>query len=198
MSREVRDFMGNPRIFGGGSKGGGGEGKDCKISITEEEKTLLKLGPKFCMLRNLIEEEFEADLEECFVKIKWAMMGDEGDEGRKLEDITLEIALGKKVCQTIKEEKKEERDILEAETRMIFNWKIRTMNLAKRRATDLKGNSRVFFPREALSLKEESALETLRNIMMTTLRQYVEEHCRKKGEQKTNMAGGQAKGLRGG
>ena len=75
MSREVRDFMGNPLIFGGGSKGGGGEDKDCKISITEEEKTLLKLGPKFCMLRNLIEEEFEADLEECIVKIKWDMIG---------------------------------------------------------------------------------------------------------------------------
>ena len=57
------------------------------------------------------------------------------------------------MCQTIEEEKKEARGILEAETRMIFDWKTRTMNLAKRRATDLKGNSRVFFPRKVLSLK---------------------------------------------
>ena len=83
MFREVKDFMGNPQIFGDKEEVRGEEakdpvvveGKDCKISITKEESSFVKLGPKFCRLRNLNEEEFEADLEECIVKIKWDMIG---------------------------------------------------------------------------------------------------------------------------
>ena len=78
MFREVKDFKGNPRIFGDKEEAKDPvvvEGKDCKISITKEESSFVKLGPKFCVLRNLNEEEFEADLEECIVKIKWDMIG---------------------------------------------------------------------------------------------------------------------------
>ena len=56
--------------------------------------------------------------------------------------------------------------------RSIFDWKKRSMNFSKRRATDLKGNARVYFPRKARSLEVESSLQTLRDILMTTFRLY--------------------------
>ena len=46
---------------------------------------MLKLGRKFCVLKTLNDEEFEAALEECIMKIKWDMMGDEGKEDSGVE-----------------------------------------------------------------------------------------------------------------
>ena len=46
------------------------EGKDGPIVISEDEREFLKLGPKFCLFKNLNEEEFETDVEECVMKIK--------------------------------------------------------------------------------------------------------------------------------
>ena len=103
--------------------------------------------------------------------------------------------MGKKKCQRLEEEAEEEEDIRYAETRSIFNWDRKAVNFAKRRATDLKGNSRVFFPRKARSIEVESNLQTLRSILMTTFRQYSEEACGKRGKQKSNLSRSQEEGL---
>ena len=57
------------------------------------------------------------------------------------------------------------------------------MNMTWRRATDLKGISRVFFPRKARSLEVESSLQTLRDVLMTTLRQYNGQELQGEGRQ---------------
>ena len=49
-----------------------GLGENVELSVDEVE--LLKLGPKFCLYVDLKMEEFETDLEECLVKVKWDMM----------------------------------------------------------------------------------------------------------------------------
>ena len=90
------------------------------------------------------------DVEEMIMKLKWDMMGDSGvQESRDKADVAMEILLGKDVCQAIDAEKQEELDMIEAETRCIYNWAGRKINFAKRRVTDVKGNSRVIFPRKA-------------------------------------------------
>ena len=71
--------------------------------------------------------------------------------------------------------------------RSIFDWKKRSMNFSKRRATDLKGNARVYFPRKARSLEVESSLQTLRDILMTTFRLYSDQMCGKEGRQRSNL-----------
>ena len=50
------------------------EGVGETIVLSEDEREALKLGPKFCVLNDLCEETFEADIEECLLKVKWDMM----------------------------------------------------------------------------------------------------------------------------
>ena len=86
--------------------------------------------------------------------------------------------------------------MIEAETRSIFDWKMKKMNFAKRRTTDLKGNSRVFFPKKAMSWEVESNLQTLRTVMMAQFKQYTSENCGEGGVQKSNLTPSQARGLK--
>ena len=132
--------MGNPLLFGEGDKlvGEGmkdpavvmGEGEE--LRLTENEIDILRLGPKFCIFKNLCEEEFEADLEETIMKVKWDMMGDElNGKERTTDDIAMEVLLGKKECMRIDEEKEEEEEeIKDAASRSIFDWDLKTVNYA--------------------------------------------------------------------
>ena len=47
------------------------------VAIDEDEKNILKLGPKFCILAQLDEERFESELEQTIMKVKWESMGNE-------------------------------------------------------------------------------------------------------------------------
>ena len=167
-----------------------------QIVLSEEEKQVLRLGPKFSMYCNLSEEEFETDLEESIMKVKWDMMAEEKTTKPGLEDIALRVLLGSEVCDEIDSEKQEEQDILEAETRNIFDQKTKTFNFSKRRATDLKGNSRVYFPRKPRSLEEESKFETLRVELRGTFKNYVNENCKEGGKQSSNLTPAQWGGMK--
>ena len=130
------------------------------------------------------------------LKVKWDMMGENGEEVRDPADRAMEILLGREECAAIDAEKQEEEDIKVGESRTIFDWRNKTLDFGKRRATDVKGNSRVIFPRKARTLGEESAMETLRMKLFTTFRQYVQETCDAKGEQKSNLTKGEEQGLK--
>ena len=204
VGKDVKDIMGTPAIF---TKEGGiireeiknpvivlGPGEE-DIVLNENEMAALRLGPKFCVFKKLSEEEFEVDVEECILKIKWDMMGEDG-KVRDSADKALEVVLGVEECAAIDAEKREEEEIKVGETRSIFDWKNKTLDLGRRRATDVKGNSRVIFPRKARTLGEESALETLRMELFTLFSQYVGENCDSKGEQKSNLTRGEEEGLK--
>ena len=74
------------------------EGPGEVIKLDENERAALKLGPKFCMYNKLSDEEFEVDVEECILKIKWDLMGDENKPRRGSEDKALEVLLGVEEC----------------------------------------------------------------------------------------------------
>ena len=46
------------------------QGKGETLEISEDEKKVLALGPKFCVRKALKDEDFEIELEECIAKIK--------------------------------------------------------------------------------------------------------------------------------
>ena len=52
---------------------------DEEIHLSDEELDVLALGPKFCIFNNLNEETFERELEECIIKFRWEMMGEENE-----------------------------------------------------------------------------------------------------------------------
>ena len=55
-----------------------GDGEDGgRPNVSEDEKNLLKLGQKFCVIGKLDEEKCEVDIEECITKLKWDIMGEE-------------------------------------------------------------------------------------------------------------------------
>ena len=148
--------------------------------------------------RNNDMEELETDLEESIVKIKWDFMAtDKAEKADKkgLEDIALEVLLGKDVCDGIDEENEEQAEMEDALSKNPFNRNEMTFNLARRRVTDIKGNSRVNLPRKPRSLEDESALETLRVELKALFKNYVSRNCGKGGKQASNLNPSQKRGL---
>ena len=203
VDKEVVKLMGNPKILLDEELKPEemrkpvvvlGEGE--KIELNVDEVEVLSLGPKFCQYNNLVDEEFETDLEECLMKVKWDFMGDDKGPKSGLEDVALRVLLGDDVCTQIEDENEEEQELIEAETRNIFDHSSKTFNFSKRRATDMKCNSRVYFPRKARSLEEESKLETLRVELHGVFKDYVRRNCKDGGKQVSNLTVNQLRGLK--
>ena len=203
VDREVFKKMGEPKIFVDNSieaedikKPVIVEGEGETVTLSEEECEALMLGPKFCLYNNLEEEEFETALEECIMKVKWDLMGEERQPKGGLEEIAFKIALGEEECRQIDLEKEEEDEIVCAEARSIFDVETKTFNFAKRRATDLKRNSRVYLPRKARSVEEERKFEAMRIELKSVFKDYVSNSCEKGGKQMINLTPSQSRGLK--
>ena len=50
---------------------------DEEIQLSEDEKDILRLGPKYCVLNKLSEEQFQREVEECIVKYRWELRNNE-------------------------------------------------------------------------------------------------------------------------
>ena len=83
----------------------------------------------------------------------------------------------------------------DAKTRMPFDHCKGSLNFSRRRATPLKGNSRVFFPRKVKNFDTEAKLEMYRVESLAVFRQFLREKCGKFGRQKSNLSKCQLKGL---
>ena len=127
-------------------------------------------------------------------KVGYDGRGQKPEEG--VDNVALKILLGEEVCDEIDREKEEEMEMLEAESRNQFNIKKMEFNFARRRATDLKNNSRVYFHRKARSLEEEAKLETIRVELMAVFKNYVSKYCKEVGKQDSNLIPSQSRGLK--
>ena len=107
---------------------------------------LLTLGPKFCILNDLVEETFEKEIEECIVKLRWETTNDEKKkkEDKKFGEEAL-AAINLLFDEDELREHENEETIEEARTRMTYDEDKNSMNMAKKKVTDCKGNSRVIF-----------------------------------------------------
>ena len=99
---------------------------------------------------------------------------------------------------TEEELRKQEEDELieEAKIRMVFDNETSSYNFAKRRVTDVKGNSRVILPKKVKNFEIEAKLEMLRIELMGEFRQFVSEKCGKNGRQPSNLTKAQLNGLK--
>ena len=117
------------------------------VPITEEEKAVLKLNPKFAILERLKSETMEIETEMGLAKYRYNIVKEDEimDEVMEEED---EDSAPKKWRRLNKEEEDlmEQIELIEAESRKIFDCKSSTLDYSKKRATDLKENSEVNLP----------------------------------------------------
>ena len=158
-----------------------------EIFLDENEVSVLALGPKFCIMNKLCDETFERELEECIIKYRWEIMGDEREnEAREKFGKEAYEAIESLFTEDELKGQSEEEQMCEARKRMIFDYNGMSMNLARRRVTDLKGNARVILPRRAKNFDLESKLEMMRLECRGTFAKYMEEKCDKNGNQVSN------------
>ena len=80
--------------------------------------------------------------------------------------------------------------------RVIYDDEDMRLNYAKRRVTDVKGNSRVILPKRMRNFETEAKLEMFRVESKGVFKQFLAEKCRKNGAQKSNLTKSQLKGLK--
>ena len=139
------------------------------------------------------------------MKFKWELMGKEKNEENKgkkrdLSDIAFEVLRNETYTdEEIKEweEYEDEQERLRyAEMRMIYDPEKNKLDLSRRRATDLKGNSRVIFPRKVSNFEIEAKLETFRTEARSEFLKYMKKFCGKNGKQLSNLTKSQERGLK--
>ena len=167
------------------------------ITLSKDEESVLALGPKFCVLNNLNDEEFERELEESIVKLRWELMSEELELEEKKK-------FGEEAWDNIdllytEEElrnQKLENQIEEAKLIMVYNDEDKSINFSKRRVTDMKGNARVIMPKRVKDFDLETKLETLRVELKGVFSRYMAENCTKFGAQRSNLTRGELRGLK--
>ena len=153
-----------------------------EISLTEPERKVMRLHPKFAILKRLDDEEMEFNMECGFAK---ARMEIQKEEDERIEEGEGEKVEGADTGKTA-EELEEIAEEIEARGRQIFDPEDKIFDHRKKRATDVVENARVTLPRP-LSEANEATISMMRSVMMKTYREYKEEYCDKNGNQKTNM-----------
>ena len=152
------------------------------VKLDEEELLVLKLPPDFAIPANLSEEDFIHEEEMAIAKFRW-------EKKKQLEE-----DLGEENV-SVTEEEKEEINIVEAKSRQIFDPINKTLDLRKRRVTDLKENSRVYLPKP-LPPQEEAKIEIRREQYEQVFRDHVRDHCSESGTQQSNMSWSHRNGLK--
>ena len=169
-----------------------GEGEE--LNLSEEERRVLALGPKFCVRNNLNEEAFKGAIEECIAKVKWDLKSDE-EEGKKRKN-SADIALRQIFTEEENEEFDEEDKMRDALRRMVYNPEEGTWSYSRKRVTDIKGNNQVILPGRLKKFEEEANLEMMRTELLAEYRDYVRGNCDEKGKQQSNLTREEERGLR--
>ena len=128
------------------------------VSIDDDEKSVLKLNPKFAVLSRLDDESIETDIEVAIAKLKYEIRRQE--EIELLESVELENVNEKKQRLDVERDSETENEINEAKERQVFDPIRKVFDYTKRRTTDLAENTKVHLPK-LVSAKEESQLEMI-------------------------------------
>ena len=151
------------------------------VALDSDEIEVLGLPPSYGVFANLGEEYFEVDLEQGFAKYRYSKHKDD-TEGMD-EDFK------------VTEEEQQIIDENEAESRQVYDPGNKTLDLRKKRATDVKHNTRVHLPR-ALNTKVEAGIEIRRQEYMRVHNEYTKEFCDEKCNQQSNLSQSQRSGLK--
>ena len=129
-----------------------------EILLNDDELCVLRLGPKFCEFSNLDEVNFEIEVEQTILKYKWDTMRDDKDEANGkysgstevmgdpsiiARRVLFEELFTKEELEDMEAEAEDQMNMMEAQLRSTFDLRNGILDMRKRRATDVKMNSRV-------------------------------------------------------
>ena len=139
-----------------------------KIVLSGEEMSALRIHPKFAVREVIDEEEVEFQEELGWAKLRFKLLKEEEERlDSDVEDDLMptedDMEEGKKFAEM--------EEILEAKSRQYYDPEGKIFNYGKKRATDLKENSRVTLPKPC-SAEDEAGIEIRRKSMKTTLRNF--------------------------
>ena len=123
-----------------------------KVSLNEDEITILTRGPKYAIRRILNKERFLIEMEKALVKEKWSRR-----KRQELEDMDDTGDMTDEEKERIRKVEEE----FETRSRQIYDGDNKRFDYGNKSATDAKGNKRVTLPK-ALSHSEEAELEVRR------------------------------------
>ena len=156
------------------------------LSIDEDERSALRLPPKFSIMEDLIKGGLEFDQETAFAKLRMELQreldedlqeGDDEEPGEQDEDLKMKA------------------DEEMARSRQTYDPVEGIYDGRKQRVTDLKECSKVHLPKP-LPPQYEAALEMRRNAQNKIYNKYVGENCNAKGEQRSNLTKSEKAGIK--
>ena len=146
------------------------------IKLTSQEEQILKLHPKFCIVGQLQEIEFEQEQESALAKLRMEFRKSEENKDLTQEEI--------KNCEE-----------LEARCRQVFDPETKEYDARRKRVTDLQECSRVTLPKP-LSAENEAKLELRKATQMEIFKEYLAKNTDKKNNQKSNLTRQEQEGLK--
>ena len=161
------------------------------IVLTEDERSLLNLGPGFMVASKLDIQEMQVEAAVTMTKIRWSRR----KEG--VEDLTQEQQ--DVMEEDMDMENQEDMDIaeaIEAEARDVVSSDGRSVNMGRKRPTDQHNNREVRMPGPAASMVEAEN-NTRVGVWITAFKEHKENHCKEDGGQKVvNLMRSQELGLK--
>ena len=143
-------------------------------SITENQKALLRLPPKFATYGTISKEEMEVEFEVMNCKLRWE---ERNKREREYEDWTREW----------------EVDRIEREK--VFDTRTKNMSFTTKRVTDMPTCRRIHLPHPEKE-KMEVEMRSMTQRMKDTVEDYVKENCDEKGRiRQNNLTTQQRNGL---
>ena len=146
------------------------------------EKEILNMRPEYAIFGKVDPQMVEEEIQIAATKVRWTVMNSsEGEtkEGEK-EVIKEEIRTNEDDKETISEE---EMNLIDAKARQTVDTEAGTIDMSKKRATDLKNNRRVMMP-GPMTAREEGIMNSRIEMWRETTEEYRKENCRKDGSVK--------------
>ena len=109
------------------------------VELSQEESGILCLPPKTSLNPSLSEVEFETQVEVSFAKARYSLRDELEDEPGGGGEVGLNVVLTNTLADTEQEDKDLKKKVkeVEARTRMVYDNIAGTLEMGKRRVTDL-------------------------------------------------------------
>ena len=158
------------------------------VSLTQDEINLLQLGPGFMVCRSLDREELQVEAGVTMSKIRWSRSS-RGVE--KMTDREVE-----KKSEQLTEEEESIAEAIESEARDVLSTDGKSLDMRKKRPTDMRNNRNVRMPAPGPPMVE-AEMNTRVGAWTRAFLKFREAKCDKKGAQKeTNLTVSQTLGFR--
>ena len=117
--------------------------------LDEDEKSVLKLNPNMATYEMITTKGIRSDIEELFAKLRYSRLYDTGEQGESDDEVTLT------------EEEKSRFEFIDAMQDQVYCPESKTVDLSKRKVTDIKINKRILLP-DPRPAREEAILMVMR------------------------------------